>query len=149
MPDYKKIVFLDIDGVLSSIPFLCKGKGHIDPENVQVLNKLKDIGAEMVISSSWGQDEGNTEKALLDCGLELPIVGYTEHFHVDWLCRGNEIEKWLQVNFGGMDYEFVIFDDDTNFLLGQKDNFIHINDNTGITDEDIEKAIKILMRENG
>lgn len=173
MSDYKKIVFLDIDGVLSSIPFLCKGKGYIDPENVQTLNKLKDIGAEVVISSSWGYDEGNTEKALLDCGLELPIVGYTEHFHVDWLCRGNEIEKWLQINFGGIgtkfgisrnegipyyrkhyhdediDYEYVIFDDDTDFLLGQKDNFIHINDNTGITDEDVEKAIKILMRENG
>lgn len=27
MKDYKRIVFLDIDGVMASIPFLCKGKG--------------------------------------------------------------------------------------------------------------------------
>lgn len=45
------------------------------------------------------------------------------------------------------DYEYVIFDDDTDFLLGQKDNFIHINEQTGITDSDIDKAIKILTRQ--
>ena len=44
------------------------------------------------------------------------------------------------------DYEYVIFDDDTDFLLGQKDNFIHINRNTGLTQADIDKAIKILTR---
>ena len=32
MKDYKRIVFLDIDGVMASTPFLCKGKGLIDPE---------------------------------------------------------------------------------------------------------------------
>ena len=46
------------------------------------------------------------------------------------------------------DYEYVIFDDDTDFLLGQKDNFIQINEEFGLTDEDIDKAIKILNREN-
>lgn len=170
MADYKRIIFLDIDGVLSSVPFLCKGKGLIDPENIKVLNKLKDIEPEIVISSSWGYDNGRTEKTLIELGLEIPIIGYTEHFHIDWLCRGNEIEKWLQVNFGGMgtvygiseddgipyyrkhyheddiDYEYVIFDDDTDFLLGQKDNFIHINEQTGLTDKDVEKARKILTR---
>lgn len=163
---YKKIIFLDIDGTISSIPFLCKGKGFIDPECIKKLNKLKDIDAEIVISSSWGED---ADKPLMELGLEIPIIGHTEHFHVDWLCRGNEIEKWLCVNFGGMctkfgedregnpyykkhysdediDYEYVILDDDTDFLLGQKDNFIHINEQTGITDEDIEKARNILTR---
>ena len=171
MSNWKRIVFLDIDGVLSSIPFLCTGKGFIDPENVKVLNRLKDVGAEIVISSSWGNDGGRTAKTLIDCGLELPIIGYTEHFHTDWFCRGNEIEKWLHDNFGGMgtkygedwegtpyyrkhyheedvDYEYVILDDDTDFLLGQADNFIHVNEQTGLTQADIDKAIKILKREN-
>ena len=31
MTDYKRIIFLDADGTLSSIPFLCKGKWFIDP----------------------------------------------------------------------------------------------------------------------
>ena len=166
--DYKRIIFLDIDGVLSSIPFLCKGKGFIDPENIKTLNKLKDTGAEVVISSSWGED---ADKPLMELGLEIPIIGHTEHFHVDWLCRGNEIEKWLCANFGGMgtkygvsnddgipyhrkhyheediDYEYVILDDDTDFLLGQKDNFIHVDEQTGLTDKDVEKARKILTRQ--
>ena len=166
----KKIIFLDIDGVMVSIPFLCKGKGFVDSEKCKLLNKLSDIGAEIVISSSWGYDEGRTEKTLRECGLTLPIIGYTEHFCQDWLCRGNEIEKWLKDNVGGMctkyghdrltgepyyrkhynpddvDYEYVIFDDDTDFLLGQKDNFIKIDENTGITMKHIKKAIKILTR---
>ena len=36
------------------------------------------------------------------------------------------------------------FDDDTDFLLGQKDNFIHVDEQKGLTDKDVEKARKIL-----
>lgn len=73
--------------------------------------------------------------------MTLSIIGYTTHYHENWLCRGNEIEKWLQDNVGGMgtkfsyddneipyyrkhyileevDYEYCIFDDDGDFLLG-------------------------------
>lgn len=171
MADYKRIIFLDIDGVLSSIPFLCKGEGLIDPENIKIINKLKDTGVEVVISSSWGEDEGRTEKTLRELGFDLPIIGYTKHYPYEWICRGNEIEEWIHSNFGGMgskfgsdhdgipyyrkhyhgapDYEYVILDDDTDFLLGQADNFIHVNEQTGLTDEDVERARKILMRENG
>lgn len=167
MKNYKRIIFLDIDGVVTT----SENYGRIDPNCVKKLNKLKDIDAEIVISSSWGYDEGRTEKTLIGCGLELPIVGYTDHYYEDWLCRGNEIEKWLRNNFGGMctkygedydgvpyyrkhyseedvDYEFVIFDDDADMLLGQKDNFIQTDEELGISDEDIEKARKILTREN-
>lgn len=64
MTDYKRIIFLDVDGTLSSIPFLCKGKGFIDPENIKILNKLKDTGAEIVISLSWGEDVEKARKIL-------------------------------------------------------------------------------------
>ena len=169
--DWKKILFLDIDGVVNSDNWYNKTRGRsgdFDPEAIALLNQLKDIGAEVVISSSWGEDG---IKPLQDVGLELPIVGCTEHFYTDWLCRGNEIEKWLVMSFGGMatkygwdeatgrpyyqkynhedgDYEFVIFDDDCDFLLGQKDNFIRTSRETGVTQADIDKAIKILNREN-
>ena len=33
-----------------------------------------------------------------------------------------------------------------DFLLGQKDNFIKVNQNTGLTKREINKAIKILTR---
>lgn len=170
MSDWKKIIFLDIDGVLASEEYLCKRTGSlIDPEKCKLLNTLEDIGVEIVISSSWGYDNGRTEKSLRDCGLTLPIVGYTDHFHTDWFCRGNEIEKWICISFGGMgtkyyqdddgmpyyqkhyhaedtDYEYVIIDDDQDMLYGQKDNFIHINSFTGITQEDIDLARRILTR---
>lgn len=172
MSDYKKIIFLDIDGVMASIPYLCKGKGYIDPKKCKLLNTLGDIGVEIVISSSWGYDEGRTEKSLRACGLTLPIIGYTDHVHFnwEWACRGNEIEKWILDTFGGMgtqwgrdddgvpyhrkhhnddmDYEYVILDDGEDMLLGQKDNFIKIHDYTGLTKRDINKARKILTRDD-
>lgn len=169
MNNVKRIIFLDIDGVLAGYEYLCSSQEgpfrFIDPEKCKLVNQLK--GAEIVISSSWGYDNGKTEETLKACGLEIPIIGYTDHFYQEWLCRGNEIEKWLKDNFGGMctkygyddddepyykhhynksdiDYEFVIFDDDADMLLGQKDNFIQTNEEFGLTQEDIDKAKKIL-----
>ena len=45
-----------------------------------------------------------------------------------------------------VDYEYVIFDDDSDMLLGQADNFIRVNPMTGVTQADIDKARKILTR---
>ncbi len=149
----KRIIFLDIDGVLAGYEFLKTGKGFIDPACVALLNELE--GVEVVISSSWGYDNGRTEKSLRGCGLTLPIIGYTEHFHQDWICRGNEIEKWLHDTFDGMgtkfgpryqnsEYDYVIVDDDSDMLLGQADNFVKTDRETGITKEDIERIKTIL-----
>ena len=158
---WKKILFLDIDGVLASVDFLRKSGGKfIDKEKVALLNKLKPYGVDVVISSSWGYN-GDTVKELTDCGLELPIIGGTEHFHKDWLCRGNEIAKWLDETCGEFDvfdgvaysysdedYEYVILDDDIDMLLCQKDNFIHVDSYEALLEEHIEKAIDILERKN-
>ena len=171
MGNWKKIIFLDVDGVLNSDDWYNKTRGRsgdFDPEAIALLNQMESIGVEVVISSSWGE---SADKPLKDVGLKLPIIGHTEHFYQDWLTRGNEIEKWIQDNFGGMgtryglddngfpyyrkhygdniqDYEYVIFDDDSDFLLGQVDNFIRTDRLTGLTQADIDKAIKILNREN-
>ena len=158
---WKKILFLDIDGVLASVDFLCRTAGRtgfIDKEKVALLNKLKPYGVEVVISSSWGYNE-DTVKQLTACGLDLPIIGGTEHFHSDWLCRGNEIAKWLTITFdnynvftgkassySGKDYEYVILDDNDDMLMCQKDNFIHVDRNTALTEENIIKIIDILER---
>lgn len=81
------------------------------------------------------------------------------------------VGDWVQDNCGGMgtkfgydddeipyyrkhyileevDYEYCIFDDDSDFLLGQKDNFIKVNENTGLTMKHIKQAKKILTRNN-
>lgn len=157
---WKKILFLDIDGVLASYDYLLSLKGFIDKEKVALLNMLKPYDVEVVISSSWGYNE-DTVKQLTACGLELPIIGGTEHFYSDWMCRGNEIAKWLVDTFdeynvytgkassySGKDYEYVILDDDEDMLMCQKDNFIHVDRNTALTEENINKAIDILERKN-
>ena len=114
MGNWKKIIFLDIDGVLASYAYLCKRTRHglIESKKCELLNTLGDIGVEIVISSSWGYDNGRTEKTLRECGLTLPIIGYTDHFYQDWLCRGNEIEKWIHQNFGGMGTKYYMDEDD-------------------------------------
>lgn len=157
---WKKILFLDIDGVLASIDYLLSLKGFIDKKKVALLNMLKPYDVEVVISSSWGYND-DTVKVLKACGLELPIIGGTEHFYSDWMCRGNEIAKWLVNTFdeynvftgkasqySGKDYEYVILDDDEDMLMCQKDNFIHVDRNTALTEENINKAIEILERKN-
>ena len=160
---WKKILFLDIDGVLASVDFLCRTagqKGFIDKEKVALLNKLKPYGVEVVISSSWGYND-DTVKQLTACGLDLPIIGGTEHFHSDWMCRGNEIAKWLACTFGdynvftgkassyaGKDYEYVILDDDDDMLMCQKDNFICVDRYVALTEEHIDRAIDIFERRN-
>ena len=150
---------LDVDGVVNSEDWYNKTKGRsgdFDPEAIALLNQLEPLGVEVVISSSWGE---SGVKALKEVGLKLPILGCTDHYHQDWLCRGNEIEKWFHDTFGSYgtkygskyyqkDYEYVIFDDDGDMLLGQIDNFIQTNRQTGLTQADIDKAIKILKREN-
>ena len=161
MNSWRRIVFLDIDGCVNSEQYYVKTKGRagdFDPEAIELLNQLEIIGAEVVVSSTWGEDG---VEQLKNVGLKLPILGTTKklHYQFDWACRGNEIDYWLTQNFGGMgtcfgskyqdqDYEYVIFDDDMDMLLGQKDNFIQIDRQTGITQADIDKAIKILKREN-
>ena len=157
---WKKILFLDIDGVLASYDYLLSLKGFIDKKKVALLNMLKPYDVEVVISSSWGYNE-DTVKQLTACGLELPIIGGTEHFYSDWMCRGNEIAKWLVDTFdeynvytgkasqySGKDYEYVILDDDEDMLMCQKDNFIHVDRYTALTEENINKAIDILERKN-
>lgn len=163
--EVKRIIFLDIDGVLAGYDYFIRRKrpnGYIDPTRVALINQLE--GAEIVISSSWGPDEGRTEQALRDCGLKLPIIGYTEHFYQDWICRGNEIEKWLRDNAGGMctkwgdkwregsttqkfNYEYVIFDDSEDMLLGQGEHFVKCEESTGVTQKNIDQAKKILAIE--
>lgn len=155
-----KIVFLDIDGTLNSEDFyvnnpLAVTASDIDSNAIKLLNQL--TGASVVVTSSWGEDGGRTADALQKHGLELPIIGYTKkvHHQHEWACRGNEIEEWICRTYKGMGtvwgdeypdekYEYVILDDDQDMLLGQVNHFIHVNRETGLTQEDINKAKKIL-----
>lgn len=159
--ELKRLIFLDLDGVVASVEYLRhrrSGDTLVEPAKCELLNQLE--GAEIVISSSWGYDGGKTEETLRDAGLKLPIVGYTTHVYQDWICRGNEIERWLQEHAGGMgtkwgddylhknyqifDYEYAIVDDNDDMLIGQIGHIVKTNEDTGLTQEDVDKIRKIL-----
>lgn len=146
MPERKKILFLDIDGVLAGEDYLrnrAKGGDFIDPEKVKLLSSLDCL---IVISSSWGYDGGKTAKTLKDKGLLLPIIGYTAHYEIgsDWIVRGNSIAKWLSDNCKDTDYQYAIVDDDGDMLLSQVEHFIQTDPVTGVTEADIERLRSIL-----
>lgn len=157
---YRKIIFLDIDGVLNCEEWFKRriqmgkpGMGMIDPSLVEKINEIvRATNAEVVISSSWGYCE-DTLNALKANGAEFTPIDGTLHLHYkyDWACRGNEIHHWITYKSGIKrfedDYEYVILDDDEDMLLSQKDNFIRTSMMTGITDEDVQKAIHILNRD--
>ena len=104
---------------------------------------------------------GAVSSEIINLKAILNLPKGTEHFHSDWLCRGNEIAKWLACTFGdynvftgkassyaGKDYEYVILDDDDDMLMCQKDNFICVDRYTALTEEHIERAIDIFERRN-
>jgi len=81
----RRVIFLDIDGVLLTRPYL-RGliaaggpvdRTRVDPDKVALLNGLGDVPeVGVVVSSSW-RDDPATPAVLAGQGLALP-------FHEDW-----------------------------------------------------------------
>lgn len=148
----RKYLFLDVDGVCNHDDWYYHQRfvekkdkcGDFDPHVVELLNQLADIDVKVVISSSWGT---MAYKPLMNLGLKLPIIGHTNPLYSEWMCRGNEIAKWLYENHidEHIDdtYEYVIFDDIKEMLMEQESNFIWIDPRHGVTQEHIDKARKI------
>ena len=172
-----KIIFLDIDGVLNSDEFarwcvanpnfVKNGGNHfVSPLLVgRIIKICNDTRAKIVLTSSWRLFEfDNTIKNLSSYRDLKPIidrmVGITPR--TQERIRGLEIKYFLNdCRKDHMDSEliskddeivrypeYVIIDDDTDMLNEQLEHFVHTDFITGITDTDVEKAIKILNDEN-
>ena len=144
-----KVIFLDFDGCISVYPYY-----RLDKDKLDLLGKIIEAtDCSLVISSSWRSydvqstiDELSDEMKYHNNGMKFPfcdrIVGVTErlkHRH-----RGLEIKKWIEDNnFKG---KYVILDDDTDFLKEQKKFFVKTNELDGLSEQNVEKAIKILNR---
>lgn len=156
----RKIIFLDIDGVLNSDKFYKdlsqyirwkkakeEGKSRdeqiaiasIDPEAVKwvwyIINRTQ---ASLVISSTWRSDNRLIVKFNY-MGLPefIDITPYTIQRH-----RGTEIQMWLDAHPEVDNY--VILDDDTDMLDSQSEHFVHINYEEGLNEETANQAINIL-----
>lgn len=156
----EKFIFLDIDGVLNSEQYYIEkpwpqrfeelkdkldehiafGISHIDPKAVKLLNRLvEETNAKIVVSSSWRGDYA-LQTIFSLAGIIEPIYGETPRLESRF--RGEEIDKWLKEK--QEPYKYVILDDNSDMLDTQSNNFIRTDWRAGLTEENVNKAIKIL-----
>lgn len=163
----KKIIFLDIDGVLATSEFLHQGQWALATKKQLLFKRILDqTNAEIVLSSSWRcHNVEETKQHMEKHGFMFndKLIGVTIRAY-QWIekgvhlsiPRGVEIKQWIDTNIHsdngknyqrkklGIDYQYVIIDDDCDMLLEHKDNFVRTDSEKGLTEKDVEKAIEIL-----
>lgn len=167
-----KIIFLDIDGVLNSQIFysgerkkikkrskdqdkLDYHKNQIDGTAIQFLNSLiAETGAKVVISSTWrmGSTLEYLQQLFKEKGFTGEIIDFTPIHRESYSLHGNEIYQWIGDNSqmlcnsnSGSDFkEYVIFDDDSDMLYWQRNNYIKVDAYIGLTPNQCYQAKFIL-----
>ena len=163
----KKVLFLDIDGVLNTQDWhsrMTKDTPRdefgwvFDPVAVENLAHIvKETGASIVISSSWkflGMEKlrkmwknRNLPGSILDITPNTVSDEMLQNANLDEMelgvCRGNEIKEWLSRHKSEVS-NYVIIDDFDDLLPEQEDHAVITNTLIGITESDAEKAIMIL-----
>lgn len=171
-----KLIFLDIDGVIATPDYVKEGLWALNPEKQKLLGEIiKATGAKIVLSSSWRKlTLEDTKEYMAEEGFEFvnDIIGVTirayqyikkieneKGIHLS-IPRGVEIKQWIDTNIHsengknyqhkklGIDYTYIILDDDSDMLLEQSDNFIHTRFDVGLTEEIVKQSIKILNNGN-
>lgn len=152
----RPVIFLDFDGVLNTEQYHAKlvAEGKLtkdkwgplfDPKAVANLRSIIDAtDAGIVISSSWRYLYmlGSLRMMWEVRGLPGEIVSILP-CGTTYISRGEEIEGWLEQH-GRPDY--VIIDDLDDFNQAQHTHYVETNPIVGITEQDSNKAIKILKK---
>jgi hypothetical protein len=157
--DLGKVIFLDFDGVLNQgRPFIQGGprgvlKTYVDPATVERVNRIvEETGAYVVVSSTWriGKTRAEMQEQLAGVGFKGTVIGRTDDvvpctLHFGKTCaeahRGTEIGMWLHDHRSCTG--FVIIDDESDMgVLAPW--LVQTDDKVGITDDDVEAAIKLL-----
>ena len=163
----RKILFLDIDGVLNTkwgythmdrnIPKDKYGYAF-DPKAVANLKRILDeTGADIVVLSSWkcfGLSE--LEEMWQERGLPGRVIDITPNSVSDEMLltanldeiemthiRGEEIKEWLYTKGKGVS-DYAIIDDMDNFLPEQQPHYVRTDPDVGITEGNAVQAIIIL-----
>jgi hypothetical protein len=162
-----KIIFLDFDGVINSDEYmesdsfkeetkdypesqvwLIEMHFHLDPKAIALINQLiKRTGAKVVASTTWRLHYSLEEmnKFLARRGAQFSIIDVTPRLDAGLsipIYRGDEINAFLYHTPLSVD-RFVILDDRDD-MTDIKDRLVRVNPRIGLTQEDVEKAVKIL-----
>ena len=153
--DKKKLIFLDVDGVLNSwtywknlSPDAQYELRHIDGNAIKKLKRIVDkTGAEIVVSSTWrklNEDMHVLATRLSVYGLNImsktPVLYNKE--------RGHEITAWFESHPEYKDATYVILDDDADMNV-HMDRLVKTDYVYGLTNSKAERAIKMLNEERG
>jgi len=165
----KKFLFIDIDGVMTTISesnkYLDDQYRAFNPEAVQSLNKIVGLsGCDVILTTSWRRrlNLSFLKEIFIKRGFNfsnniissIPVIediaGATRYISTP---KGIEIKEWLLTNYTdngsgfkvhGIDFTYVIIDDEIDMLYEQKDNFINTNFKFGLCSVHVDQALKIL-----
>ena len=147
------IVFLDVAGVLATSRYLdtirasCKSpsKFRLDPECCARLKSLvQSTGAHVVLTTIWrrrDEDLLHLLRYLFENNYNIPVIGFVPNSSDSW--REDEINAWLCDNFVAHNC-FVILDDESLDLESMEDHLVVVDNNVGLTDNDVQTAEKII-----
>lgn len=149
----KKLIFLDVDGVLNSWTYWKSLNPddqyelrHIDRNAIKKLKRIVDkTGAEIVVSSTWRKF--NEDMQVL--ATRLSVYGLNIMSKTPVLCnkeRGHEITAWFESHPEYKDATYIILDDDADMNV-HMDHLIKTDYQYGLTNSKAEKAIKMLNEE--
>lgn len=159
----RKIIFLDIDGVLSPRWWNSDKQSDnygclFDAKAVANFAKIIEItDAEIVVSSSWKlmglqalQDMWKDRKLpgkIIDITPDYmsdELLMKEDSVNVDYLFeRGSEIQGWLLLH-GDDVSRYVIIDDMDDILPEQQSHFVQTDPEVGITNDDVKKVVHLL-----
>ena len=150
-----KVIFLDVDGVLNNRHTRTRtGEGwcFVDDFLVARVCKIVDAtGAVIVLSSTW-RDEWNVEDESRNGSDFNELRAKFREFGMDfydrtgaWQMRGRgwEILDWLERHES---VESFVILDDWNDMGPVRDHLILTNPSLGLTDEQVQEAIEILLQ---
>lgn len=152
----KKVIFLDVDGVINSgnnqkrntrLKRTCETM-YFDPTCMKNLKEIVEkTDARLVLSSDW---RFPTERTKSICHLQNLIrkladyeLGVDDQTGEALSCRNEEINQWLQSHKELESY--VILDDVNDCFEGENLKRLVLTDEVvGLTDSDVVEAIEIL-----
>lgn len=146
----RKIIFLDIDGVLNCEDTAARMNGiiGIDPFLVMEFNRIIfATDAEIVLSSSWRHSAEEREEIKKKV---MPFIDITPTINEKYAVRGDEVEAWLEKNIGKIfdrkdKVKYAILDDDSDFYIWQP--LFKTSWKEGLTNEIAQRVIKHLNQE--
>lgn len=153
----RRIIFLDIDGILNSDAFrkrkyamIRSGKlpsefplSEYDPAAVTRLNDIVEAtNCEVVLSTDWRFSKGIYD-TLRKVGCNFTPIGITPCLG-SYPIRGAEIGCWIVQNVLSSSDRYVIIDDDLHDGIFPSDKFVHVDSRVGLMPKDVDRVVGIL-----